>query len=80
MPDARISVLILAKNEAENLPQCLQTVNWANEVIVIVDRASRDETQSIAQHGDQLTRAQDAYAAQEIDNRFLYDDLGRETW
>ena len=36
--------------------------------------------ESIAQHGDQLTKAHDAYAAQEIDNRFLYDDLGRETW
>lgn len=49
MPDPRISVLILAKNEAENLPSCLATVDWANEVIVVVDRASRDQTQAIAQ-------------------------------
>src|SRR3954468_6047353 len=49
MPDSRISVLILAKNEAENLPECLATVEWANEVIVVVDRASRDQTQAIAQ-------------------------------
>ncbi len=41
-------VLILAKNEAHNLPCCLDTVNWANEVIVVVDRASRDDTQAIA--------------------------------
>ena len=32
MPESRISVLILAKNEAENLPNCLDTVSWANEV------------------------------------------------
>jgi glycosyltransferase involved in cell wall biosynthesis len=54
MPDARISVLILAKNEAENLPSCLSTVRWANEVIVVVDRASRDQTQAIAQRGADL--------------------------
>src|SRR5260370_36358411 len=54
MPDARISVLILAKNEAENLPSCLNTVRWANEVIVVVDRASRDQTQAIAQRGADL--------------------------
>ena len=66
MPDARISVLILAKNEAENLPQCLQTVNWANEVIVVVDRASRDQTQSIAQQGADLVaiRSFDDFASQ----------------
>jgi glycosyltransferase involved in cell wall biosynthesis len=54
MADARVSVLILAKNEAQNLPQCLETVRWADEVIVVVDRASRDETQAIAQRGADL--------------------------
>ena len=54
MPESRISVLILAKNEAENLPNCLDTVSWANEVIVVVDRSSRDETQAIAQRGADL--------------------------
>ena len=48
MADARVSVLILAKNEAENLPRCLATVNWANEIIVVVDQASRDQTEAIA--------------------------------
>lgn len=66
MPDARISVLILAKNEAGNLPVCLSTVNWANEVIVVVDRASRDETQAIAQRGADLVaiRTFDDFASQ----------------
>lgn len=50
MPDRpRVSVLILARNEADNLPGCLASVDWANEVIVVVDRASRDQTQAIAQ-------------------------------
>ena len=54
MPESRISVLILAKNEAENLPRCIETVAWANEVIVVVDRSSRDETQAIAQRNADL--------------------------
>lgn len=51
MPDPRISVLILAKDEAENLPGCLASVAWADEVIVIVDRASCDATLEIARQG-----------------------------
>jgi glycosyltransferase involved in cell wall biosynthesis len=50
----RISALILAKDEASNLPSCLETVSWANEVIVVVDRASRDQTEAIAKRGADL--------------------------
>jgi glycosyltransferase involved in cell wall biosynthesis len=66
MARSRISVLILAKNEAENLPSCLATVDWANEVIVVVDRASRDETQSIARRRADLVvvRTFDDFASQ----------------
>lgn len=48
MAEPRISVLILAKDEAENLSACLDSVGWADEVVVVVDRDSRDETQAIA--------------------------------
>ena len=51
MADSRVSVLILAKDEAENLPECLASARWADEVIVVVDRASRDDTQAIASRG-----------------------------
>ncbi len=54
MAESRISVLILAKDEAENLPSCLSTVKWANEVIVVVDRATRDQTVVIARRGADL--------------------------
>lgn len=66
MPESRVSVLILAKNEARNLPACLSTVNWANEVIVVVDRASCDDTQAIARRGADLVavRTFDDFAAQ----------------
>jgi glycosyltransferase involved in cell wall biosynthesis len=66
MPDSRISVLILAKDEAQNLPSCLSTVNWANEVIVVVDRATRDQTAVIAKRGADLVaiRTFDDFASQ----------------
>ncbi len=66
MAEPRVSVLILAKNEAENLPECLATVGWANEVIVVVDRASRDGTELIAQRGADLVaiRTFDDFASQ----------------
>jgi glycosyltransferase involved in cell wall biosynthesis len=48
MPDSRVSILILAKNEAHNLPDCLASVRWADEVVVVVDRESRDDTEAVA--------------------------------
>jgi glycosyltransferase involved in cell wall biosynthesis len=49
MSEPRISALILARNEAANLPGCLQSVAWADERVVVVDRASRDQTRAIAE-------------------------------
>jgi len=45
---ARISALIIAKDEAKNLPGCLASLGWADEVVVVVDAASRDQTNAIA--------------------------------
>jgi Glycosyl transferase family 2 len=44
----RISALIVAKDEAENLPGCLASLSWVDETVVIVDAASRDQTESLA--------------------------------
>ena len=49
MAEPRISALVLARDEAANLPGCLESVAWADEVVVIVDRASRDQTLAIAE-------------------------------
>src|SRR5438128_11407932 len=48
--DARVplSVLVPAKNEAANLRACLASVSFAQE-IVVVDSASIDGTQAIAE-------------------------------
>ena len=66
MSSTRISAPILAKNEANNLPGCIASVHWANEVIVVVDRASRDETLAIAERLADLVaiRTFDDFASQ----------------
>jgi len=62
----RISVAILAKDEAEHLRQLLPMLDWAQEVIVVVDARSRDATAQIArQHGCRVqVRQLEAYSAQ----------------
>jgi len=42
-----ISVLILAGNEEKNLPACLETVKWSNDIVVL-DSFSTDRTVEIA--------------------------------
>src|SRR5450759_4803467 len=44
---AKLSVILITKNEAANIRACLESVAWADE-IVVVDSASTDDTVSIA--------------------------------
>ena len=44
-----ISVVLIVKNEEANLSECLESVKWAKE-IVIVDGGSTDKTVQIAKH------------------------------
>ena len=43
-----LSVIIIAKNEEKNIRNCLESVSWADEVIVL-DSGSTDSTVAIAQ-------------------------------
>lgn len=47
MPPIPVSILIPIKNEASNLPRCLESVRWADEIFV-VDSNSTDGSQEIA--------------------------------
>ena len=60
-----ISVLILTYNEAPNLPQCLASVSFSDD-IVIIDSGSSDDTRKIAKEAGAsiLYRKFDNYAAQ----------------
>ncbi len=43
-----VSAIVLTKNESDNLPECLATLTWADEVLV-VDSLSTDDTVAKAQ-------------------------------
>jgi len=47
MPQFPLSVVIITKNEEENIRECLKSVQWADEIIV-VDDGSTDKTREIA--------------------------------
>ena len=73
-----VSVLVLTYNEEDNLPRCLDSVAWADDVLV-VDSFSTDRTVEIAQaHGARvLQRAFDTFAGQRnfgIDEGELHHD------
>ena len=46
---ATLSVALIVKNEENNLAECLDTVEWADEIIVL-DAGSNDKTIEIAKH------------------------------
>ncbi len=50
---ARLSVITLALNEEHNIGECLESVRWADEIIV-VDSGSTDKTVEIARRYTQL--------------------------
>jgi glycosyltransferase involved in cell wall biosynthesis len=48
MPREKLSVLIPAGNAERHIAACLDTVQWADEVTVVVDAASADRTEALA--------------------------------
>jgi len=44
----KISVIVISYNEKDNIEKCLESVRWADELIV-VDSGSRDETVKLAE-------------------------------
>jgi glycosyltransferase involved in cell wall biosynthesis len=66
MPELRLSALVVARNEEQNLAGCLESVRFADERVVVVDSASRDRTLEIARrHADVVTiRSFDNFASQ----------------
>jgi glycosyltransferase involved in cell wall biosynthesis len=57
-PPVPVSVIVPIKNEAGNLPRCLASVDWADEIFV-VDSQSTDDSVDIARHhGAQVVQFQ----------------------
>ena len=74
-----ISVLILTRNEEINLPDCLESVAWSDDVVVF-DSYSTDSTTVVAEERDVrvVRRAFDGYASQR--NAALSEVKYRNPW
>ena len=50
-----VSALVIARNEAANLPDCLASLSWCDERLVVVDASSHDTTENVARrHADRV--------------------------
>jgi SAM-dependent methyltransferase len=78
MPSPRISALVLARDEAANLPGCLAALDWADELVVVVDRASRDATEAIARRAADVVAVRDFVSFADQRNAAL--DLAGGDW
>ena len=59
-----LSVVILAKNEASRLADCIRSVAWADEVVLVVDDERTDQTVPLAESlGARVLRAWGPVAA-----------------
>lgn len=45
----KLSVILIAKNEERNIKACLSSVEWADEIVVLVDSRTEDKTAELAQ-------------------------------
>ena len=61
-----VSALIVARDEAHHLADCLRSLAWADETVVVVDAASTDGTEAVARrHATRVVvRRFDHFAAQ----------------
>jgi glycosyltransferase involved in cell wall biosynthesis len=78
MHERRLSVLVVARNEALNLAECLESARFADERVVVVDAACQDATLEIAHRYAEVVsvRAFDNFANQR--NAAL--DLSSGSW
>ena len=52
---APLSACIIARNEEQSLPRCLDSVAWADDVVVVVDTRSTDATEALAREAGART-------------------------
>ena len=74
-----LTVVVLAKNEAANLPRCLDAVAWCDQVIVVDDHSTDGSAAIAGKHGAEVVvRAFDTFAGQR--NAVLDDPIVRNDW
>ncbi len=53
-----VSVIVPIRNEAENLPRCLASIDWADEIFVVDSQSTDDSIDIARQHGAQVVQFQ----------------------
>ena len=73
-----LAALVLARDASRYLPECLETLNWCDWVVVVVDPASLDDTETVARRltPHVLVRQFDDFASQRNAGRELALRLG----
>jgi glycosyltransferase involved in cell wall biosynthesis len=74
-----ISVVILTMNEADNLPRCLESIRWCDDILIL-DSGSTDATAAIAHASGArvMLRAFDSFARQR--NHAMEEGQLRHPW
>ena len=64
-PEARITAVVLARDEARHIVPCLRTLRWADERLVVVDSRTSDATAALAEGAGArvVTRSWESWAA-----------------
>lgn len=75
---AGLSVCVIACNEEAELPRCLASVSFADEVILVVDAKSTDRTESIAR--ELATRVEVRPYDGDIDQKRYATSLATRDW
>jgi glycosyltransferase involved in cell wall biosynthesis len=73
-----VAVTIIARDEGHRIAQCLESVRWADEIVVVVDERTTDDTEAVARRFTDrvFRRAFDTFPAQ----RQFADDQARADW
>lgn len=73
-----LSVCVLACNEEQQLPRCLDSVAWADELVVLVDAKSRDGSEKIARERAQRVEVR-PYAG-DVEQKRQCTELASHDW
>ena len=73
-----LSVCILACDEEKELERCIQSVDWADEIVVVVDAKSRDGSEAVARR--LAARVERRPYAGDIDQKRFCTTLAKNDW
>jgi glycosyltransferase involved in cell wall biosynthesis len=73
-----LSVCILACNEESELERCIRAVDWADEIVVVIDEKSRDGSEAVARR--LATRVERRIYAGDVAQKSYAASLAKHVW